>query len=91
MFPKFLLGDNTDQPDEIYIIHTEFPRFIYNPESEELDMFDDVDTESEEEEVTTEVAKLLEEALSFYEREIDRYDQLEEEDDAQNENKEEKA
>lgn len=26
--PKFLLGDNTDFPDAIFVIHTEFPRFI---------------------------------------------------------------
>ena len=26
--PKFLVGDNTDTPEAIYVIHTEFPRFI---------------------------------------------------------------
>ena len=28
-FPKFLLGDNTDYPDAIFIIHTEFPLCYY--------------------------------------------------------------
>ena len=26
--PKFLLGDNTDFPDDIFIIHLDYPRFI---------------------------------------------------------------
>ena len=28
--PKFLLGDNTDHPEDIFIIHTEYPQFIIN-------------------------------------------------------------
>ena len=30
--PKFILGDNTDYPEAIFIVHTEFPRFIINLE-----------------------------------------------------------
>lgn len=26
--PKFLLGDNTDFPEDIFIIHLDYPRFI---------------------------------------------------------------
>ena len=26
--PKFLLGDNTDYPTAIFVVHTEYPRFI---------------------------------------------------------------
>ena len=36
-FPKFLLGDNTDYPDAIFIIHTEFPRFILNLANDEVE------------------------------------------------------
>ena len=28
--PKFLLCDNTDFPDDIFIVHTEYPRFVIN-------------------------------------------------------------
>ncbi len=29
MLPKFLLADNSqEKPDSIYVVHTEFPRFI---------------------------------------------------------------
>ncbi len=32
--PKFILGDNTDHPNAIYVIHTDFPRFIINLEDD---------------------------------------------------------
>ncbi len=35
--PKFILGDNTKFPNAIYVIHTEFPRFIINLETDEVE------------------------------------------------------
>jgi hypothetical protein len=77
MMPKFLLGDNTDFPDDIFIIHTEYPRFVYNIDTEELEWFDDIE-DSEADEATDEVARLLEAAEAFYQREVDRYEDLDE-------------
>ncbi|WP_188477451.1 hypothetical protein [Phaeocystidibacter marisrubri] len=74
MVPKFLIGDNTDFPDAIYIIHNEFPRFIMNLENDEVEWFDDISGEAEED-VTAEVSTLIEEAESFYQREVERYEQ----------------
>ena len=34
--PKFLMGDNTDHQDDIFIIHTEFPQFIINLVDDEI-------------------------------------------------------
>ncbi len=34
--PKFILGDNSEFPEAIFIIHTEFPRFVINLENDEL-------------------------------------------------------
>ena len=48
-FPKFLLGDNTDYPDAIFIIHTEFPRFILNLADDEVEWLEEFDKEDEEE------------------------------------------
>lgn len=76
MIPKFLVGDNTDQPEAVYIIHTEFPRFVLNLEDDEIEWFDDLEGENEEE-VTSEIAKLLDEAEAFYQREVERYEELE--------------
>ncbi len=73
-FPKFLLGDNTDYPEAIFVIHTEFPRCIINLESDEVEWLEEFD-KSEEKELLDEAENLFQEANNFYDREIERYDQ----------------
>lgn len=72
-FPKFLLGDNTDYPDAIFIIHTEFPRFILNLENDEVEWLEDFDP-SDEKELESEAESLIQQATDFYDREISRYE-----------------
>ncbi|WP_311456896.1 hypothetical protein [uncultured Capnocytophaga sp.] len=72
-FPKFLLGDNTDYPDAIFIIHTEFPRFILNLANDEVEWLEEFDKEDEEE-LASSAESLIEEATAFYDREISRYE-----------------
>ena len=72
-FPKFLLGDNTDYPDAIFIIHTEFPRFILNLADDEVEWLEEFDKEDEEE-LEASAESLIQEAIAFYDREISRYE-----------------
>ena len=72
-FPKFLLGDNTDYPEAIFVIHTEFPRFIINLENDEVEWLEDFD-QHDQKELETEAEGLINEATDFYDREIDRYE-----------------
>ncbi|WP_029037943.1 hypothetical protein [Salinimicrobium xinjiangense] len=72
-FPKFLLGDNTDYPDAIFIVHTEFPRFILNLENDEVEWLEDFDP-SDEKELESEAESLIQQATDFYDREISRYE-----------------
>jgi len=72
--PKFVLADNTDFPDDIFIIHLDYPRFIINLKDDEVEFLEDLDP-SEEEETTNEMEKLIEEAGFFYDREMERYEQ----------------
>ena len=72
-FPKFLLGDNTDYPSAIYIVHTEYPRFIINLEDDEVQWFEEF-TNEDEKELETETEGLIEEATAFYDREVARYE-----------------
>lgn len=74
--PKFLVGDNTDHPDSVFLIHTEYPRFVMDLDTDEIEWLDDVDGEDEAD-LTDEMAKLLGEAQAFYQREVDRYEDLE--------------
>ncbi|WP_196888043.1 hypothetical protein [Aureivirga sp. CE67] len=72
--PRFLLGDNTDHQDAIFVIHTEFPRFIINLVNDEIEWFEDI-PEGDVEELTSQVSTLIEEASTFYDREMERYEQ----------------
>ncbi len=71
--PKFILGDNTDFPNAIYIIHTDFPRFIINLEDDEIEWFEEFD-DQDQKEIESEMENLINEATDFYDREIELYD-----------------
>lgn len=71
--PKFILGDNTDHPDAIYIIHTDFPRFIINLENDEIEWFEEFDDEDQKE-LENEMENLIQAASDFYDREVSRYE-----------------
>ena len=71
-FPKFLVADNTDLPDAVYIVHTEFPAFILNLENDEIKWLDDIGDESEGD-LTKILEGLIAEAEVFYTREVERY------------------
>ena len=45
--PKFLLGDNTDFPEGIFVIHTEFPRFIINLEDDQVEWLEEFNKDDE--------------------------------------------
>lgn len=70
--PRFLLADNTDYPDSVFIVHTEYPRFILNLENDEVEWLEDFSPEDRKE-LETEAEKLIGEATEFYDREVGRY------------------
>ncbi len=71
--PKFILGDNTDFPSSIFIVHTEYPRFIINLENDEVEWLEEFSKEDEAD-LTDEAESLIEAATAFYDREVSRYD-----------------
>lgn len=68
--PKFLIADNSDFADKIFILHTEYPRFLLDVETDDVEWFEDLSEEEEGEEFDTEVANLIEMALDFYDKEM---------------------
>ena len=72
--PKFLLGDNTDHSEDIFVIHTEFPRFVINLKDDEIEWFEDFKGEDQKE-LEDITASLIEEASDFYDREMKRYEE----------------
>lgn len=73
-FPKFLLGDNTDFPNAVFVIHTEYPRFIINLENDDVEWLEDFD-QHDEKELASEAEELITKANEFYDREVSRYEQ----------------
>ena len=71
-FPKFLLGDNSDFPTAIFVIHTEFPRFIINLENDEVEWLEEFDKEDQKE-LEDETETAIEEASKFYDSEVAQY------------------
>jgi hypothetical protein len=72
--PKFILGDNTDYPNAIYVIHTEFPRFIINLENDDVEWFEDFDSEDQKE-LESETENAIKLATEFYDNEIEKYEE----------------
>ena len=67
--PKFLLADNSSLQNVIFIIHTEYPRFIMNITNDEVHWLEDFD-KKDEEISNFESEQLINDALSFYDKEI---------------------
>ena len=70
--PKFILGDHSDDPNAIYVIHTEFPRFIINLENDELEWLEDFD-QQDEKELKSEAENAVQHATSVYDSEVAKY------------------
>ena len=70
-----LVGDNTDQPENVYIIHTEYPSFVIDLDTDDVEWLDQIEGEDETE-LTDEMNRLLSEANTFYMREVDRYESM---------------
>ena len=67
--PKFLLSSNSDLPEKLFIVHTEFPRFILNIINDEIFWLEEFD-EDDIKEVKNQTKNLINEALDFYDNEI---------------------
>ena len=72
VLPKFLLADNSSFPEDIFILHTEFPRFLINLKNDEIEWFEDLSGEREDD-IADEVSNLIEAASLFYDKQIEGY------------------
>jgi hypothetical protein len=72
--PKFVLADNSDFPDDIFIIHLEYPRFLINLKDDSVEFIEELDDEDEHE-LESEMEHLITLAGEFYDREMERYEE----------------
>jgi hypothetical protein len=71
--PKFLLGDNTDFQDDIFVIHLDYPRFIINLKDDEVEFLEETE-DLDETELNQEMEGFIRLANEFYDREMERYE-----------------
>ena len=69
--PEFLLADNSDFPDDVFVVHTHFPRFILNLSNDDLEWWETFSKEDKAE-ATEEIALWIERATAFYDSEINK-------------------
>ena len=67
--PKFLLSSNSDLPDKLFVVHTEFPRFVLNIINDEIFWLEEFD-ENDIKEDKNQTQNLIKDALDFYDKEI---------------------
>ena len=68
--PKFLIADNSELEEALFVIHTEYPRFIlnvYNDYMHWLEVFDKEDEAA----LKSETHTLIEAAFEFYDKEME--------------------
>ncbi len=71
--PEFLIADNSDYPDEIFVFHTQYPRFLLNIVTEEVEWIDDI-SEKEAQENKDALIDLVNRAFFFYDQEMEKYE-----------------
>lgn len=67
--PKFLLADNSEYPDAVYVIHAEYPKFIINLNNDKINWLDSLAQENKVE-ATQIVQTLIADAMAFFDREM---------------------
>lgn len=71
--PKFLIADNSQLEEALFVVHTEYPRFLLNVANDEIHWMEEFEREDQEE-LESQAASLIEEALKFYDEEMLNFD-----------------
>jgi hypothetical protein len=72
--PRFLLGDHANYPDDVFVIHLEYPRFVINLKDDTIDFLEDI-AKADQELLAEETTNLIEEASRFYDEQMKLYEE----------------
>ncbi|MFZ9074194.1 MAG: hypothetical protein ACO2Z3_00140 [Flavobacteriaceae bacterium] len=68
--PKFLIADNSAFQDALFIVHTEYPRFILNVSNDEVHWLEEFEKEDQVE-LEEESTALIKAAFDFFDSEME--------------------
>ncbi len=71
--PEYLIADNSDLQDDIFVLHTEYPRFIINMATDEIEWFDQFSQQEAEDNVDV-IESAIKAAYDFFEQEMKKYE-----------------
>ena len=72
--PDMLMELKDDFPDDIFVIHLEYPRFFINLKDDSVEFLEDIE-EEDQTELEAEMEHLITLAGEFYDREMERYEE----------------
>ena len=70
--PKYLIADHSSLQDDIFVLHTEFPRFLLNIHTDQIEWLDEF-SEKEAEENADIIELAVTGAYNFFDEEMERY------------------
>ncbi len=71
--PKYLIADNSKLKDDIFVLHTEFPRFIININTDEIEWLEEF-SEQEAKENSDVIETVIKKAYDFFDAEMENYE-----------------
>lgn len=69
--PKFLVADNSSLQEEIFVLHTEYPRFLLNVANDDILWLEEF-AQEDKKELDQITQGLIEAALRFFDEEIEK-------------------
>ena len=71
--PKFLIADNSELEEAIFVVHTEYPRFFLNVVNDDIHWMEEFEKEDKAE-LEPQTTNLIEQALNFYDKEMKSFE-----------------
>ncbi len=71
--PKYLIADNSQLTDDIFVLHTEFPRFLLNINTDDIEWFDEFSKQEAEENAGL-IENVVAGAYTFFDEEMKNYE-----------------
>lgn len=69
--PKFLIADNSTLQEEIFVLHTEYPRFLLNVANDDILWLEEF-AQEDKKELEQITQDLIDAALNFFDEEIEK-------------------
>ena len=69
--PKFLIADNSSLHEEIFVLHTEYPRFLLNVANDDILWLEEF-AQEDKKELEQITQDLIDAALNFFDEEIEK-------------------